>query len=357
VILDPIARGTAADGFLAARFSSPSGAPPEAREGTLDPGVTVVVCTHERPLPVRRLLRSLAAQDRPADVLMVVDASREDETERVLRERLATVRVARAVHYWRVSGPLRGLTRQRNFALDHVTTDLVAFFDDDVVMNPQCLRDMERALRASALVAGVGCVGDEGGAAPSRLWQLRRVLGIVPSLEAGRYWSSGMSTPWSCEAAEPAREGDWLHGFAMMWRSHEARSERFDETFPGYAQGEDLDFSLRMRRRGRLIMLGPGRLRHLPEPAGRPDPFRLGCSEIVNRHRIHCRVFPERRWRDVAMFAYAWGLDTVMLARHAVIPSRAGGAVRQIAGRIGGALTVALATGARGRVPGNAHVG
>jgi GT2 family glycosyltransferase len=357
VTVDTIARRTAADRFLAARFSSPSSAPGEAGDGTLDSGVTLVVCTHERPLPMRRLLRSLAAQDRHADVLLVVDASRGDETERVLRERLAAMRLARAVHYWRVSGPLRGLTRQRNFALDHVTTDLVAFFDDDVVMGPHCLHDMERAMRSSGLVAGVGCVGDEGDAAPSRLWRLRRALGIVPSLEGGRYWSSGMSTPWSCEASEPAREGDWLHGFAMMWRSHEARAERFDESFPGYAQGEDLDFSLRMRRRGRLVMLGPGRLRHLPEPAGRPDPFRLGCSEIVNRHRIHCRVFPERRWRDVAMFAYAWGLDTVMLARHAVAPARAGGAVRQIAGRVGGALMVALANGARGRAPGNTHVG
>src|SRR5262245_55534468 len=105
--------------------------PPAASQ--LVPGLAVVVCTSSRPPSVNRFLHSLRGQSRPAQ-LLIIDASREGFTEAVVRRGLLARRAADHVVYARVAADRRGLTRQRNTALSLVWTDLVAFFDDDVVL-------------------------------------------------------------------------------------------------------------------------------------------------------------------------------------------------------------------------------
>jgi GT2 family glycosyltransferase len=124
----------------------------------------------------------------------------------------------------------------------------------------------------------------------------------------------------------------------MMWRTEPARRVRFHEGFAGYAQGEDLDFSLRIRRHGRLILAGSARLQHLHSPQGRPDHARLGYMAIRNRFEIHRRGLPDRTARDTAWFAYAWTVDTLMLGRHFVHPGRWGATLTQIGGRMRAAV-------------------
>jgi GT2 family glycosyltransferase len=307
-----------------------------AAGGPVSHGCSVVLCTFARPESLRRLLRSLAAQERRPDELVIVDASPDDRTERVVREELGFSGSAPRTLYHRVTGKHRGLTRQRNFALARVTFDLVAFFDDDAVLEPACLAELERALRerADEVVGAGGYVeGETPGA--DRLWRVRRALGIVGDLTPGRYCRSGMSIPWTFLPAKPGIvEGDWLPGYAMMWRTQAAREVRFHDGFAGYGQGEDLDFSLRMRRFGSLVLVGSARLRHLHEPAGRSDAFRLGYMAIRNRWHIHRRGLSDRSWRDSVWFVYAWTLDSLMLCRNLLFLKRWAPTFRHLAGRL-----------------------
>jgi GT2 family glycosyltransferase len=298
-------------------------------------GVTVVICTYQRPQSSVRVLDSLAGQSRPPEAILVVDASPDERTAEAIGAWQARAATGRSLRYWRVDGSDRGLTRQRNFALARVETDLVAFFDDDVVLAADCLREMERAHRSDPAVVGVGCFGGPDIKRPNALWQLRHRLGIVPALQAGKYYRSGMSVPWDFDGRlQPAVEGDWLPGWGMLWQTAAARAERFHDGFAGYAQGEDLDFSLRMARHGKLIMARGAELQHLPDSAGRPDPARLGYMEIYNRFQIHRRNRRRDGRLDVAWFSYAWGLDTLMLSAHLLRPARAASVLRQIGGRV-----------------------
>jgi GT2 family glycosyltransferase len=301
----------------------------------LQPGVTVVICTYQRPDSTLRVLDSLTRQERRADWLFVVDASTDHRTADAVKSWQDRDPERRTLRYWKVDGAHRGLTRQRNFALDNVTTDLVAFFDDDVVLAANCLSELERVHRGDETVVGVGCFGGPRGTRPRALWRLRRRLGIVSSLQAGKYHRSGMSTPWEFDSGQQSVvEGDWLPGWGMMWKTAHARRARFHDGFAGYAQGEDLDFSLRLRRHGKLLMARTAGLHHLPDPSGRPNPRKHGYMEIYNRYHIHQRGLPNRTARDVLWFAYAWTVDTVLLMRHLVRPSRAVPAIQQIAGRL-----------------------
>src|SRR5262249_8603319 len=135
------------------------GAPPAQTASTaiVATGVAVVVCTQQRPQSLKRLLDSLAAQDRRPDELIIVDASEDDATEERLVQHPRIADIADRCLYVRVSNSLKGITRQRNFALNWVTTDLIVFFDDDVELMPHCLREMERVhCEADQPVAGVG---------------------------------------------------------------------------------------------------------------------------------------------------------------------------------------------------------
>src|SRR5256885_74701 len=304
-----------------------------AGNGVLAPGVTVVVCTVGRPLELHRFLESLEAQQPSPAHLIIVDASDDDRTERVVRDRVADALSAAECLYLRIARPLRGLTHQRNIALRAVRTDLVGFFDDDIVLLPDCLREMERVHRASGVtVVGVGAYILNEFSKPTGQWLLRVRVGVVPNLEPGRYHPSGMSTPWSfLPPTDEVVAGDWLRGCAMMWQTAPARACRFYEGFGGYAQGEDLDFSLRMRKQGTLVVAGRARALHLHASGGRPAPFRHGYMEIWNRYEIHRRDRGYRSGGDRIRFAYAWTLDTLLLTRHLLVPFRTAAILKRLA--------------------------
>ena len=143
-----------------------------------------------------------------------------------------------------------------------------------------------------------------------------------------------MSIPWFVGRVNGLAEGDWLPGCAMMWKTGPARDVGFHEGFGGYAQGEDLEFSLRARRYGALVLASEARVQHLHEASGRPDHFKVGYMTIYNRYQIHRRGLSERGWRDVAWFVYAWTLDSLMLFRNLLFPKRWVPTIRHLAGRL-----------------------
>jgi GT2 family glycosyltransferase len=301
-------------------------------------GLTVVVCTYLRPNSLNRFLQSLTTQENKPHQLMIVDASPDDRTEQMLEADQSTKELADRFLYFHVAGSLQGLTRQRNFALRRITTDLVAFFDDDIVLLPHCLREMEKAHRESAgQIVGVGAYiqNQSISKAQSLLWHARLLLCMMPDLQPGRYYRSGISTPWIFLAPTDEQvDGDWLPGCATMWKTDAIREVGFHEGFEGYALGEDLDFSLRIRQKGKLVVVGSAHVLHLQEPEGRPSHYDFGYMAIYNKYQIHRRALRDRRWYDVLWFGYTWTLDTLLLLRHLFSTQKRSANLRRIAGRM-----------------------
>lgn len=299
-------------------------------------GLAVIICTYQRPQSLARFLESLATQNFRPQQLIIVDASQDHDTELMMQQYERPDNLADQCLYFRVTGPLRGITHQRNFGLGWVTSDLVAFFDDDIILLPNCLREMERTYRQAGDIVGVGAFmrNQAWPIEDSWVWQARRRLKLVPDLQPGRYHRSGISVPWNLTSSVGLTEGDWLPGCAMLWNTAIARETRFYEGFAGYAQGEDLEFSLRMRARGRLVVSGAAQVVHMYEQNGRPDPIKKGYMAIYNRYQIHRRAVPNRTWRDIAWFSYALALDTLLLARFVIVPEQWGAILLQIAGRM-----------------------
>jgi GT2 family glycosyltransferase len=106
-----------------------SSASPHLRE----PPVTVIVCTRDRPASLQTCLRSILALREPCEVIVVDNAPRTDATADVVRK-LDDPRLRR------VAEPQPGLSRARNRGAREARGHVMAFTDDDVVVDRNWLR-------------------------------------------------------------------------------------------------------------------------------------------------------------------------------------------------------------------------
>ena len=73
-----------------------------------------------------------------------------------------------------------------------------------------------------------------------------------------------------------------LSGGAISLRRYVAKTQRFDESFTGYAFGEDLEFSFRVGQEYPLFVAPELRALHEPAPTGRPDMRSRGHAYVAN---------------------------------------------------------------------------
>jgi len=138
--LEPHALAAALDAEL-----GPVPAPWPLRSGR-HRAATVVIATRDRPDSLARTLDSVLALEHPAyDVVVVDNAPADDRTRRLVEGSPA--------RYVREDRP--GLARAHNAALPHVTGEIVAITDDDVVVDRHWLRHLDAAFDAADDVACV----------------------------------------------------------------------------------------------------------------------------------------------------------------------------------------------------------
>ena len=130
----PVTNGTCSAADVAsalARFTGETDtAVADATPNDAWPPVTVVVCTRDRPEELSRCLDSLEAMDhRPHEVLVVDNAPTTDTTRRLVERRGGVVRYAHE--------PAPGLDHARNRGIACATGEVLAFTDDDVLVDPR----------------------------------------------------------------------------------------------------------------------------------------------------------------------------------------------------------------------------
>jgi glycosyltransferase involved in cell wall biosynthesis len=128
------------------------------RETTVHlPRVTVIICTYNRADLLRQTLAGVGQQDYPAGELevLVIDNNSRDDT------RTAVAEFADAPHAPRhVLETAQGLDHARNRGLAEATGDILLFADDDILVQPDWVRQIAAPYAANA-DRRIGCVGGE----------------------------------------------------------------------------------------------------------------------------------------------------------------------------------------------------
>lgn len=110
--------------------------------------VTAVVCTRNRPADLARCLGSLLQLRYPhLDLLVVDNAPSNDDSKRLVLEHYPTVRYVRE--------PKPGLDWARNRAITECRGDILAYTDDDVVVDPAWAERLAAVFEADAAVMAV----------------------------------------------------------------------------------------------------------------------------------------------------------------------------------------------------------
>ena len=240
--------------------------------------IAFVVATKDRPGDLRIMLRSLAGQSRRPDQVVIVDSSA-DPVQSVAEEFGGL-----NVKYIHVDRP--SASGQRNTGIRAVDEgmDLIAFMDDDAVLEPGSLEAMLNFWRAAP--------ADMGGAAFNWLnfqptgggWLKRsalcRWLGLYSPMK-GQVMPSGWQTLAGIVSETTVVQ--WLPSGASVWRKDIFQKFRFDEFFDGYSYLEDLDFSFSVGRHYKLAVVAGAGFRHYPSPSGRGSMVRFGKVEVRNR--------------------------------------------------------------------------
>jgi GT2 family glycosyltransferase len=182
--------------------------------------------------------------------------------------------------------------------LQATTTEFVHFIDDDSNVTPDYFARIISTFASRPDAVAVGGL------------QLRALL-VAPhwtkrlfllDTKPGRVSKAGANSLVYSILDNP-QEVDWLSGCAMSFRTRAAVSTQFNEALPGYALGEDLEFCLRVRRHGSILINTEAWVDHVRSETNRLDYRRFRSADVAHR-ALFVRSFPER----FSWAAYAWSI-------------------------------------------------
>ena len=237
-----------------------------------------IVITKDRPREVAAFLESLAAQVRRPDEIIVVDASTRDETRRAVEDiqrslpdlHIATLRTA------------ANIGGQKNEGLDSAATDIVSFFDDDVLLPiDYCARVLARFEADSEEgVCGLAGIPELAREPAWPLRVFRKLFFLQTNRGCNRFRFSGI--PDFGFRFDAETEVEFLASTAVSFRRNAVDGIRFDsEQLTGKALGlatgrgfaEDVEFSHAAGRKGKLLVLPALHFRHKESPSSRENTF------------------------------------------------------------------------------------
>lgn len=223
--------------------------------------VAVGVATTGRAAVVTELLRLLCAQTRVPDAIVVCAPCTSDLVGATGLDPKVRLILGRP-----------GLSPQRNEILKEMAEfDVVVFFDDDFVPHVQYLELIERAFASYPdIVMTTGRVLADGVRGPGLdVAAAQKVLSGQSMVSGDRLEMRAVYNGYGCN-------------MAIRLAPVLANRVLFDEELPLYAWLEDVDFSRRLARYGRIVEVAAAKGVHLGVKAGRQSGLRLGYSQIAN---------------------------------------------------------------------------
>lgn len=255
--------------------------------------LSVIIATIHRAAAIADIcLPSLLKQDTSAFEVLIWDASDDDLTEKAVADRAedfsewgTLLRYARA--------PRRGLASQRNDAVKVAKGGLVFFIDDDSEVSPDGISSLVAAFAENAALKGAGLplsetlrksvTGTEANL-PRRLLAFAKKTFWEDIGSARRIKKSALNV---LSGSDLPGVAEWLSGGDMAFRREIFDELCFDERlerFGGYALGEDIDLSHRVRLSFNepLLVVSQGAVIHHAAMGGRLDRVKMTAAYFYN---------------------------------------------------------------------------
>lgn len=258
--------------------------------GATQLAISVIIPTKNRAADLKASVRSVLRQTCLPSELLIVDQSLGNENRQgVAQAYVETAAPARQpvdLNYIQDSA-ISGLTEARNRAIGVARGDIWLFLDDDVVLEPDFIKELMNVYQRYPHVAGVsGVVTNYTPYSwPFRLWSTVFLRGPFQDPRQAIYWKANRMR-WD----EPVRV-DRFTGALMSFRADVILGLRFDNNLRGVSDGEDVDFCASLGPYAVLMMAPRARLVHNQSPSGREQ------SHWLRRHARSKHYLYRRNWQ------------------------------------------------------------
>jgi GT2 family glycosyltransferase len=255
-----------------------------------------------RPKPLLQLLQSVWEQSLYPDEILIVDGSTNQKTQHVVTDNMFL-----NLNYFLVTQEHRGLTKQRNYGIARVGSDIevVCFLDDDTVLEKDYFEQLLHTYKTYPNALGVGgyihnemkweCVGpnhqpkitefyfDGWKRKDGSRFVLRKKLGLDSNCPPGfsPLFSHGRSVGFLPPSGK-IYEVEQLMGGVSSFRKVVFERFLFSTYFEGYGLYEDADFCLRVAKTGKLYLNTLAKLSHFHAESGRPNQYKYGKMVVRN---------------------------------------------------------------------------
>ena len=242
--------------------------------------ISVVIPTRNRPAELNVVLQKIAEQSLSVSEVIVVDSS--DFATPISPESTGGFKLTHK--YTKV----KSASIQRNIGIELVSDkcDFLCLLDDDV--EPE--RDYLSTLIAN--LSSLGGIGISGIALNPKMTHILRQKpkGLFGKLQKffgldsdqdGELLKSGVNIPVRSYSGK-TQEVEWLIG-CSIWKFQEISSLRFESDFMGQSLCEDVIYSLRASKLGKLLVDPSVHLKHHESDVGRPIGIEFWTMWVVNR--------------------------------------------------------------------------
>lgn len=225
--------------------------------------IAAAIPTRNRPEDLGKAVASVRTQVRPPDELIIVDQSPSNESRELIASMMADD-ISSCLIY--IHDPkISGLVDAKRVAAERSSGDIVCFLEDDVIMEPDYLLQIEQGFAEHAEMLGCcGIVTNPPCQPFGYEWAFHLFhRGIYRDIRVGIYGRI-------MGAGHELIQSDVLSGGLSAWRREVFAAVPFDVA-NGFFMLEDMDFSTRAARRfGHQLYINPNaRLEHHWSPVNR----------------------------------------------------------------------------------------
>jgi len=241
-----------------------------------------------------KLLQSVKVQTLYPNEILIINGSTNDDTNIILQEN-----IFENLKYYKVNEENRGLTKQRNFGIEHVSesSEIVCFLDDDTVLNFNYFEILIDTYKQFPKALGVGgyisnevywqktqdessnkkFVFDSWERNEPLRFRARKFFGLEPDTNPCVLpkFSHGRSVSFLPPSGK-TYEVEQFMGGVSSFRKKVFQKIGFSTYFEGYGLYEDADFTLRLSKLGKLYVNTAAQLQHFHDDSGRPNKFKYG---------------------------------------------------------------------------------
>jgi GT2 family glycosyltransferase len=211
------------------------------------------------------------------NIIFIVDAS--DSFEDLTAE-FPNVRVNH------VHSKIKSAASQRNIGIElslkaNINFDFIAFLDDDTLVDHRYFADILQRFKENLDFVGISGIAINKEIKHRQRSKITEILGITG--EAGSITKSLVNI--SPEGISSFGEVQWLIG-CSVWRRCVVEQILFESDFSGQSLFEDVIFSYRAGRIGKLGVDPKLRIVHTLSEIGRPDSRKHAFFWVINRYRL-----------------------------------------------------------------------